>query len=120
MQNVVIEEPYEFIPPVYSRLWPVFIRRFLVPPFLRKAHGVHSIETRGAERLKASLDAGHAAILAPNHCRMSDPLTPRPIVPEPDVPVPPNPDVPEPLLPDPLPQEQVRHRRAPGDRVPTS
>ena len=48
---------------------------FVLGPHLRKSYGVHSIETRGAERLKASLDAGHGVILAPNHCRMSDPLT---------------------------------------------
>lgn len=75
MQNVIIEEPYEFVPPLRSRFWPPVIRRFFVPPFLRKAYGVHSIETRGAERLKASVDAGLGIILAPNHCRMSDPLT---------------------------------------------
>lgn len=75
MQNVIIEEPYQFIPPVYSRFWPSFIRRFLISGFLRKTYGVHSLETRGAERLKTSVDAGYGVILAPNHCRMSDPLT---------------------------------------------
>jgi 1-acyl-sn-glycerol-3-phosphate acyltransferase len=75
MQNVIIEEPYEFIPPVYSRFWPTFIRLFLIKTHLRKGCGVHSIETRGAERLKASTDAGKGVILAPNHSRMSDPLT---------------------------------------------
>jgi 1-acyl-sn-glycerol-3-phosphate acyltransferase len=75
MQNIIIEEPYKFIPAVYSQFWPSFIRRWFVPSFLRKAHGVHSIETRGAERLKASIDSGHGVILAPNHSRMSDPLT---------------------------------------------
>jgi 1-acyl-sn-glycerol-3-phosphate acyltransferase len=75
MQSIVIEEPYEFVPPLKSRFWPPVIRRFFIPPFLRKTHGVHSIETRNAERLKASLDAGRGVLLAPNHCRMSDPLT---------------------------------------------
>jgi 1-acyl-sn-glycerol-3-phosphate acyltransferase len=75
MQSVVIEEPYEFVPPLKSRFWPPIIRRFFIPPFLRRVHGVHSIETRNAERLVASLAAGKSAILAPNHCRMSDPLT---------------------------------------------
>jgi 1-acyl-sn-glycerol-3-phosphate acyltransferase len=75
MQNIIIEEPYEFVPPLKSRFWPPIIRRFFVPPFIRKAYGVHSIETRNAERLKASVDAGYGIILAPNHCRMSDPLT---------------------------------------------
>ena len=74
MQTIVIEEPYEFIPPVYSRIWPALIRLY-VPRHIRKTYGVHSVETRGADRLKASLDAGHGVLLAPNHCRLSDPLT---------------------------------------------
>ncbi|MCA9258764.1 MAG: 1-acyl-sn-glycerol-3-phosphate acyltransferase [Planctomycetales bacterium] len=73
MQNIVIEEPYKFVPPSYSRLWPRLIQLYL-PRHLRKAFGVHSIETRGAENLRATLAAGHGAILAPNHCRLSDPL----------------------------------------------
>ena len=75
MQNIIIEEPYRFIPPVYSRFWPAFIRQFILSAHLRKSYGVHSIETRGAERLKASVEAGKAIILAPNHSRLSDPLT---------------------------------------------
>ena len=50
MQNVIIEEPYEFVPPVYSRFWPRFIRLYM-PRFLRKTYALHSIETRGADRL---------------------------------------------------------------------
>jgi 1-acyl-sn-glycerol-3-phosphate acyltransferase len=75
MQNIIIEEPYRFVPPIYSRFWPPFLRRWVVPWHIRKTYGVHSVETRGADRLKLSLDAGHGVILAPNHCRMSDPLT---------------------------------------------
>jgi 1-acyl-sn-glycerol-3-phosphate acyltransferase len=75
MQNVVIEEPYRFVPPMDSRFWPPFLRRWVVPWHIRTAYGVHSVETRGADRLKASVDSGHGVILAPNHCRMSDPLT---------------------------------------------
>ncbi|HMO84499.1 MAG TPA: 1-acyl-sn-glycerol-3-phosphate acyltransferase [Lacipirellulaceae bacterium] len=75
MQDGIIGEPYKFVPPIDSRFWPPLIRRFLLPAHLRNAYGVASIETRGAERLKASIDAGHGVILAPNHCRMSDPLT---------------------------------------------
>ncbi len=75
MQNVIIEEPYKFIPPVASRFWPAVIRRFFLPRFLRTTYGVHSIETRGADLFKASVDAGCGVLLAPNHSRMSDPLT---------------------------------------------
>lgn len=74
MQNIIIEEPYQFVPPVYSKLWPAVLRKY-IPRHIRKTYGVHSVETRGADRLKASVDAGQGVILAPNHCRMSDPLT---------------------------------------------
>jgi 1-acyl-sn-glycerol-3-phosphate acyltransferase len=73
MQRVVIDEPYEFVPPVYSEWWPIMLR-FILRRYLRKSFGIHSIECRHVERLKASLAAGHSIMLAPNHCRMSDPV----------------------------------------------
>jgi 1-acyl-sn-glycerol-3-phosphate acyltransferase len=73
MQRVVIDEPYEFVPPVYSDWWPNILR-FYLPRYLRKAYGVHSVECRHVERLRASLTAGHSIILAPNHSKMADPL----------------------------------------------
>src|SRR5436190_9498338 len=73
MQRVVIDEPYEFVPPVYSEWWPTALR-FILRPYLRKSFGIHSIECRYVERLKASLAAGNSIMLAPNHCRMSDPM----------------------------------------------
>jgi 1-acyl-sn-glycerol-3-phosphate acyltransferase len=73
MQKVVIDEPYSFVPPVYSEWWPTILR-FYLRRYLRKAYGVHSVECRRVERLRTSLAAGHSIMLAPNHCRMSDPL----------------------------------------------
>jgi 1-acyl-sn-glycerol-3-phosphate acyltransferase len=73
MQRVVIDEPYRFVPPVYSDWWPTILR-FYLRRYLRKGFGVHSIECRKVERLKASLAAGHSILLAPNHCRMGDPM----------------------------------------------
>lgn len=73
MQRVVIDEPYEFVPPVYSEWWPTILR-FYLRRYLRTAFGIHSVECRHVERLKASLAAGHSIMLAPNHCRMSDPV----------------------------------------------
>ena len=74
MQNIVIEEPYKFIPPIYSKIWPELLR-YYIPHWIRKTYGVHSVETRDGEKLKASLAAGNSVLLAPNHCRLSDPLT---------------------------------------------
>jgi 1-acyl-sn-glycerol-3-phosphate acyltransferase len=73
MQRIVIDEPYEFVPPVYSEWWPTMLR-FILRPYLRKAYGIHSVEVRHAERLKASLAARHSIMLTPNHCRLSDPV----------------------------------------------
>jgi 1-acyl-sn-glycerol-3-phosphate acyltransferase len=73
MQKVVIDEPYKFVPPIYSDWWPIILR-FYLRRYLRKAYGVHSIECRNVERLRASLAAGHSILLAPNHSRMADPL----------------------------------------------
>ncbi|RIK79722.1 MAG: 1-acyl-sn-glycerol-3-phosphate acyltransferase [Planctomycetota bacterium] len=74
MQDVVIEEPYEFVPPYYSRFWQAVMRRY-IPHWRRKTYGLDSVELRSVERLQASLDAGHSVLLAPNHCRLSDPFT---------------------------------------------
>src|SRR6476619_7194198 len=73
MQRIVIDEPYVFVPPVYSEWWPTMLR-FILRPYLRKSAGVHSVECRHVERLKASLAAGHSIMLAPNHCRECDPV----------------------------------------------
>lgn len=73
MQKVVIDEPYVFVPPVYSTVWPIILRPYL-RRYLRTAYGIHSVDCRHVERLRASLAAGNSIMLAPNHCRMSDPM----------------------------------------------
>ncbi|MCH2115141.1 MAG: 1-acyl-sn-glycerol-3-phosphate acyltransferase [Pirellulales bacterium] len=74
MQNVVIEEPYKFVPPGRSEWWPRLVQLFL-SRYLRKKFGVQAVQCREIARLNASLNAGHGILLAPNHCRLSDPLT---------------------------------------------
>ncbi len=73
MQRVVIDEPYKFVPPVYSEWWPTILR-FYLRRYLWTAFGVRSVECRNVERLRASLAAGHSIMLAPNHSRLSDPM----------------------------------------------
>jgi 1-acyl-sn-glycerol-3-phosphate acyltransferase len=48
--------------------------RWVLGWYLRKLYGIASIECRHVERYEASLQAGHAILLTPNHCRLSDPL----------------------------------------------
>lgn len=73
MHRVVIDEPYEFVPPykgtLLSRLF-----RLILPGHLRKTHGIVEWDCVGAERLKESMKAGHGILLCPNHCRPSDPM----------------------------------------------
>ena len=75
MQRIVVEEPYEFIPPHHGNWWPSFIQCFeLHKRYLRKDEGVVDFECRNVERLKESLAAGHGIMLTPNHARPGDPI----------------------------------------------
>jgi 1-acyl-sn-glycerol-3-phosphate acyltransferase len=73
MQNIVIAKPYRFVAPHRGKLWWRLFRPVL-SSYLRKSHGIVAVKCRGAERLRASLDAGHGIMLAPNHCRPCDPM----------------------------------------------
>jgi 1-acyl-sn-glycerol-3-phosphate acyltransferase len=74
LQNIVIDKPYRFIPPVPGTFWPRLLGRFLLPHVVRSDHGVESSEWIGVERLKASIEAGHGVLLTSNHCRPCDPM----------------------------------------------
>ena len=73
MQNIIIAQPYRFVPPRLSPFWARIIQWYL-PTYLRKSFGVTSWECVGAERLKASLNAGAGVLVASNHCRPCDPM----------------------------------------------
>ncbi len=73
MQNIVIDQPYEFVPPSEGAFWPKLLKG-LLPSYLRKAQGVETVECMGVERLRRSVEAGHGIMLAPNHCRPPDPM----------------------------------------------
>lgn len=73
--TVVFDRPYQFIPPHRGNLWPSFIQSLrLVDRALKSKEGVVDYECRNLERLSQSLDRGDGILLAPNHCRYSDPL----------------------------------------------
>lgn len=73
MQNIIIDKPYRFIPPVHRDFWPSLFKAYL-PAYLRRTFGIESWELLGVDRLKASIQAGHGILLTPNHCRPSDPM----------------------------------------------
>ena len=73
MQKIVIDQPYAFIPPRLSRFWLWVVRRILARQ-LRKDFGIAAVECIGADKLRASLAAGHGVMLVGNHSRPCDPL----------------------------------------------
>ena len=73
MQNIIIEQPYAFVPPCRGNFWPRVLRP-LLPTYLRRSHGVHTVELLGMERLRKSIAAGHGILITPNHCRPPDPM----------------------------------------------
>jgi 1-acyl-sn-glycerol-3-phosphate acyltransferase len=74
VENLVLDQPYRFVPPDRSAFWARQLSRFVLPRYMRSTHGVESVEFFGAERLQASVDAGHGVMLTPNHCRPGDPM----------------------------------------------
>jgi hypothetical protein len=73
--SVVLEKPYQFVPPHRGNLWPSLIQRFrLVERYLAKHEGVVDYELRGLHHWERSLRRGDGILLAPNHCRYADPL----------------------------------------------
>lgn len=75
MQNVLIEKPYQFVPPFRS----VWLQRLIIKlgihkRVLRKRDGVVKHECRNLHLLRESLEAGHGIMLTPNHPRIADPV----------------------------------------------
>lgn len=73
MQNIIIDQPYTFVPPFHGTFWPKVLRPWL-PLYLSRLHGVESVELLGLDRLRQSIAAGHGVMLTPNHCRPPDPM----------------------------------------------
>ena len=75
MQNIIIEKPYQFIPPFHGTHWSSLFKLLGIPEqYLRRYEGITKIECRHVERLRTSIDAGHGILLTPNHPRTTDPL----------------------------------------------
>jgi len=73
MRDLIVTAAYDFVPPYERAFWVRFVRPYL-GRYLRRVYGLERIEYRGTERLKKSLAAGDGILLAPNHCRPSDPM----------------------------------------------
>jgi 1-acyl-sn-glycerol-3-phosphate acyltransferase len=73
MHRVVIDEPYQFVPPYRGR-WLSWMFRLWLKPYLRKCHGVVQCTYEGLDHVRDSLKAKHGILLCPNHSRDSDPM----------------------------------------------
>lgn len=73
--TVIVDKPYQFVPPHRGTFWSSFIQKFRIVDFYLSRHdGVVDYECRHLDRVRKSIDAGHAVLLTPNHCRYADPL----------------------------------------------
>lgn len=73
MHRIVIDEPYEFVPPYRGR-WLSWAFRLWLRPYLRRTYGIIKCEYSGLEHIRDSLRAGHGILMCPNHTRDSDPM----------------------------------------------
>jgi 1-acyl-sn-glycerol-3-phosphate acyltransferase len=73
MQNIIIDQPYQFVPPSHGRFWPAVLK-YVLPGYLSRVHGIEAVELIGVERLRKSVEAGHGIMITPNHCRPPDPM----------------------------------------------
>lgn len=73
MNSVVSDKPYVPVPPYRGTLWPRAINRY-IPRYLRRRYGIVKVEIAGAEKLSASIAAGHGVLITPNHSRDEDPF----------------------------------------------
>jgi 1-acyl-sn-glycerol-3-phosphate acyltransferase len=75
MQDIIIEKPYQFVPPHRGSFLPwAIIKLGIVPWYLKKFEGVVSHQLHGVDHLRESMRLGHGVLLAPNHCRYADPF----------------------------------------------
>lgn len=73
MNSVVSDKPYVPVPPYHGTLWPRMLNLYF-PRYLRRRYGTAKVEVTGADKLRASMAAGHGVLVTPNHCRDEDPF----------------------------------------------
>ncbi len=73
MNPVVSDKPYVPVPPYHGTLWPRALNWYF-PRYLRRRYGTTRVEVAGADKLRASIAAGHGVLITPNHCRDEDPF----------------------------------------------
>src|SRR4051812_6390732 len=73
MNSVVSDKPYVPVLPYHGTLWPRALNLYF-PRYMRRRYGTTKVRIVGADKLRASIDAGHGVLITPNHCRDEDPF----------------------------------------------
>jgi 1-acyl-sn-glycerol-3-phosphate acyltransferase len=73
MNGVVSDKPYIPVPPYHGTLWPRAINLY-ASRYMRRRYGTAKVEIVGADKIRASISAGHGILITPNHCRDEDPF----------------------------------------------
>jgi 1-acyl-sn-glycerol-3-phosphate acyltransferase len=73
MNSVLSDKPYVPVPPYHGTIWPRALNLY-IPRYLRRRYATRNVRVDGAEKLRASIDAGHGILITPNHCRDEDPF----------------------------------------------
>lgn len=73
MNSVVSDKHYVPVLPYHGTLWPRALNLY-IPRYLHRRYGTAGMEIIGAEKLRASITAGHGVLITPNHCRDEDPF----------------------------------------------
>jgi 1-acyl-sn-glycerol-3-phosphate acyltransferase len=73
MNSVVSDKPYVPVLPYHGTLWLRLLGLYM-PRYLRRRYGISKLDIVGADKLRASISAGHGVLIAPNHCRDEDPF----------------------------------------------
>lgn len=78
MHKIIIDKPYQFVPPLDSWFWPTALD-LVMPRILKRYHGMMQVDLVGVEHLRKSVAEGHGIVLAPNHSRPCDPMVLSPL-----------------------------------------
>ena len=73
MNSVVSDKRYVPVLPYHGTVWPRAMNLYM-PRYLRRRYGVRKVDVVGAEKLTASIAAGHGILITPNHSRDEDPF----------------------------------------------
>lgn len=73
MASVVSDKPYVPVTPYHGTIWPQALNLFF-PRYMHRRYGTSTVDIVGADKLRASIDAGHGVLVTPNHCRDEDPF----------------------------------------------